>query len=276
MKSSLDYADRLISHYKLQAGPGRREAMDNIMRKIDDTDYRNLQRNYNVRRLVIAGISAAALILLLITFYFFTATIVISTGDEDIVTCRLPDHSRVILHDDSKIEFRKYRWNRQVELYGEAYFEVVNGTEFQVKTKKGNVEVLGTRFLVEGREDEFIVHCYHGKVRTKINDVSWILDQGNKFSSDNRAVEKEIADTPSSYPEFAKFTGNFSDVRLTDVVGQLEVFFNVRIEIQKGISRNFTGSFSTGNLESALQIVCRSLRLEYRYIDKNRILIHNI
>lgn len=274
-KSFSGYADQLISRYRLQVSTDKEEVLDTILKKIDSREYKEDRHTHKIRHLLTAGISAAAVLLILITFYFFSATITISAGDKDIVTHRLPDASRVILHNNSKLEFRKYFWARNVDLIGEAYFEVENGRDFHVRTSEGNVEVLGTRFFVSEEQGELKVQCYQGRVRTLYNENSWILDEGTQFTAVRQTVKKEEMDIKSGYPEFAKFDGSFSNVRLKQVLDELESFFDVQIDIQQGTTRIFTGTFETGSLESALQIVCESLQLEYRFIDKHRILVYD-
>lgn len=274
-KSFSGYADQLISRYRLQVSTDKEEVLDTILKKIDSREYKEDSHTTKIRHLLTAGISAAAVLLILITFYFFSATITISAGDKDIVTHRLPDASRVILHNNSKLELRKYFWARNVDLSGEAYFEVENGRDFHVRTSEGNVEVLGTRFFVSEEQGELKVRCYQGRVRTLYNENSWILDEGTQFTAVRQTVKKEEMDIKSGYPEFAKFDGSFSNVRLKQVLDELESFFDVQIDIQKGTTGIFTGTFETGSLESALQIVCESLQLEYRFIDKHRILVYD-
>jgi ferric-dicitrate binding protein FerR (iron transport regulator) len=134
---------------------------------------------------------------------------------------------------------------------------------------------LGTRFFVGGKGDEFKVQCFQGRVRTLYQENSWVLEDGTQFLANIQTVKKDKMDIHTNYPEFAKFDGSFSNARLTQVLNELESFFDVQIDIQKGTTGIFTGSFETGSLESALQIVCESLQLKYRFIDQHRVLIYD-
>jgi len=69
---------------------------------------------------------------------------------------KLPDGSEVWLNSGSKISFPKqYGKVRNVELLGEAYFEIVkDGKPFVVKTNLGTVEVMGTSFDAKAYADE--------------------------------------------------------------------------------------------------------------------------
>jgi transmembrane sensor len=74
---------------------------------------------------------------------------------------RLPDGSRVWLNAESSIRYPVYFTGkeREVELSGEAYFEVIKNVSkpFVVKTANQKVEVLGTGFDINAYPDEVAV-----------------------------------------------------------------------------------------------------------------------
>ncbi|MDD3787213.1 MAG: FecR family protein [Petrimonas sp.] len=78
----------------------------------------------------------------------------------------LPDNSKVVLHANSSLSYKPLLWkfSRTTKLNGEAYFEVESGSRFEVVSEKAKTVVLGTRFLVTARENEYQVNCEHGKV----------------------------------------------------------------------------------------------------------------
>lgn len=78
----------------------------------------------------------------------------------------LPDNSKVVLHANSSLSYKPILWeiSRKTKLDGEAYFEVKSGSKFEVVSEKAKTVVLGTKFLVTARENEYNVHCDHGKV----------------------------------------------------------------------------------------------------------------
>jgi transmembrane sensor len=276
-QSIFDKADQLIHHYQIPFSSSKEEVLDTILEKIDG--QQQAKRGNPLRKITwfsVAGGAAAAVIFLLVAFYFFTASVTISAGKEEIIASRLPDASRVVLHNGSEIEFRKYFWNRQVQLSGEAYFEVTKeeGEGFKVETAQGAIDVLGTRFLVSEKGSEFKVQCFQGRVRTHYRQKSWLLEPGSQFLADNKTAEQETFDIERGYPEFALFSESFSNEQLANVVKELALFFDAEIKIQNGAGKNFTGTFQTGNLESAIQIICESLQLNYRFAGKNNIIIY--
>jgi len=268
-QSISEKADRLLNSYQVHAKMDKEEVLDTILNKIEQTE------NAPVRKInwySVTGISAAATIAVLIAFWFFTASVTINSEKGKTLTYRMPDDSRVILHDDSSVKFGKYINKRNVVLTGEAYFEVEKGEGFVVKTKNGFVRVLGTRFLVADNNEALNVRCYEGKVRTDFNKNTWILEPRVQFfGNDNSAEKKEITEE-SEYPDFAEFFGSFSNAPLSEVIHEIEEFFDVNIELKAGRkTENFSGTIETGKLENAIQIVCESLGLKFKIEDDYRI-----
>lgn len=260
-------ADKLIRHYEVPYRTSKEEMLEQILGKIDAAEKQGREKVRKIYRFSMAG--AAALILLLIAFYFFTASVTISAGGEASFASRLPDGSRVVLHQDSRIEYLKYFRNRNINLYGEAYFEVLPGKKFNVLTPSGAVQVLGTRFLVSHQGPALQVKCYEGKVQTNFGNRSWVLERGTQFSGAAERAEKTVLKTDNGYPEFALFRESFSNTPFPVVVNELEAFFGVEIIIRDGRAKNFSGSFQTGDLENALKILCQPFNLSPLFINRN-------
>src|SRR3546814_19440182 len=88
----------------------------------------------------------------------------------------LPDGSRVWLNAASSIRFPTVFTGkeREVEITGEAYFEIGKNTNMPFVVKKGNVEVqvLGTHFNVKAYDDEanITVTLLTGRVKVIAED----------------------------------------------------------------------------------------------------------
>jgi hypothetical protein len=85
-------------------------------------------------------------------------TMYIPTGGEYYL--ELSDDTKIWLNSETKIKYPKHLVNKKrvIELEGEAYFEVASNPNkpFIVKTKKGIINVLGTKFNVRAYDDEEI------------------------------------------------------------------------------------------------------------------------
>jgi len=271
-QSISEKADMLISQYHVKPNMDKEEVLDTVLNKIERKEAKSVRRINWFRA---ASISAAATVAVLLAFYFFTATVTISADEDGVLTYRMPDNSRIVLHNGSDAEFGKYFKKRQVALEGEAYFEVEKGDGFVVKTDNGIVRVLGTRFLVSDNNSRLNVRCYQGKVETEFKNESWMLEPGMQFAGDESSANKSRFDESVQFPDFALFSKNFSNAPLTEVIQRIEDFFEVQINLQPGITKTFSGSIQTANLGNALQIVCESLRLKYEFEDDYRIKIFN-
>ncbi|NQU55085.1 MAG: FecR family protein [Bacteroidetes bacterium] len=269
-------ADQLVRHYKIAVSPKKEEVLNTILQKIEEKEtVAQKHKNRRISIVSLAGISAAASIAIIMALYFFTATVSITSTDNNNLACRLPDNSRIVLQNKSEIKYKKYFWNRKVKLDGIAYFEVEKGNKFQVITNMGSVEVLGTRFLVSEAEDSMLVKCFEGKVKASINKHSDILLPGTFFSGTKTYAQKNVFEETIKYPDFAQFNQAFSKEKLTKITSELEEFFGAEIVVKNGSDRYFSGTIQTGKLESALDIVCESMQLNYKFAEKNRIFITN-
>lgn len=264
------HTNQLIRYYQVPFHSSKEDALDAVLNKIDEKQKKS-QNLIQIPRKIVAGFSVAAVVVIAVIFWFFTATIQISSGNSGISTYRLPDNSRVVLHENSQINYPKYNWNRNVSLKGEAYFEVEKGGGFSVKTEHGKIEVLGTRFLVSDQRKKLSVKCFEGKVKTNFQKQSWILEPGTQFAGDNEKAVKEEFEQQQTFPEFAKFQAKYTNSNLLKIANDVEQFFNVEIEVLAGGGKNFSGNIETGSLQNTLEILCGSLQLNYRIINNNKV-----
>jgi len=271
-QSIQDKTNQLIRYYRIPDNRKKEDVLNTILTRIKQQDNKQKKLSIKLSSLHFAEL-AAALAILILALHFFTATITFSGKNDESLAYRLPDRSRVVLHDNSKVQFSKYFWKRKLSLEGTAYFEVEKGSKFKVETKLGNVEVLGTRFLVDEHIDSLKVQCFEGRVKAMNKQNSYILEPGTKYMGTKKSGEMVSMPIHREYPDFARFNKSFPNVSLGEVVKDLEAFFGVQIEMQNGNGRNFSGTIQTGKLESALEILCQSMQLKYRYINKYRVII---
>lgn len=163
----------------------------------------------------------------------------------------LPDQSIVKLNENSMAEYNKlfFKFNKKVYMTGEAYYVVAKDGHFTVETMQHKISVLGTRFVVSQKE-RFDVICYEGKVVVESldNGEKKVLTKGMSLSPDKIIKEQEPVWINNNYV--------FSNTPLIDVLEALEKEYKITIEnkeLCKGVY--FTGSFPTGNLSLALDVV---------------------
>ena len=170
----------------------------------------------------------------------------------------LPDGSRVWLNADSKLtypeQFAKY--NRNVTLEGEAYFEVAKDAArpFIVKTFHYNIEVLGTRFNVADYDNDMSVHTtlVEGKVAVSGPGVRQrILQPNEQFVLDKNTGKQEIKTVDVSYIVAWKDAGfRFRDVRLEDIMHAIERWYDVTVFYENQEVKDYRFGFNVGRDES--------------------------
>ena len=96
----------------------------------------------------------------------------------------LPDGSKIELNAATTISYHPYWWkfNRSVNLEGEAFFKVQKGEEFNVISSNGTTQVLGTSFNIYSRNEEYKVYCKSGKVRVIDNELKEVILQPGEFA----------------------------------------------------------------------------------------------
>ncbi len=171
----------------------------------------------------------------------------ISTEPGEQKSFRLSDGSRIKLNADSEIYISHGygKESRSVVLTGEAFFEIssVENLNFEVITSTARVEILGTKFGVRAWKDrdESIIAVQSGKVSVRSIDEeiedSIVLNPG-EYSR----VELGMPPTAAQSADIDQYIGwtnqlfVFNETPLKDVLRQLELYFNVQIEIEDSSS----------------------------------------
>ncbi|MEY8780993.1 FecR family protein [Allomuricauda sp. XS_ASV26] len=159
-----------------------KEIWDNYPVDYKDHESAELQLNKAKKRFSIANIGAKRISLAIAASIVVGLFIIggslfknpvktFKTGAGERLTLQLPDSSTVILNEDSQISYSKnFSENRLVNLYGEAYFDIVHKKEspFKVLTSNIQVKVLGTQFNVNTKEHLKTVSLETGRVEVLI------------------------------------------------------------------------------------------------------------
>lgn len=260
-----------VRYYRVPSSIEKGAALNSLLKKIENSPKQQTKIiNFIPILRWAAGIAAAAAIVVAIILFPAKQTIQNTTGQT--FTYRLPDQSRVILTEGSLIEFSKAFKNREVKLTGEGYFEVTSGNSFQVITSAGSVQVLGTRFSVNEKGELLEVNCYEGSVKATHKETGHVLQSGEGVLIKSNSVE--MSDLPDiSYPTFALFKANYSNSEVRQILSDLELFFGVSIQSVYTGSRYYTGTFETGNLETALILLCEPLGFSFTFENDKTIII---
>ena len=226
------------------------------------------------RRTLIRFIPAVAAVgILLIGALFvlnvFNDSVVYQTQSAERTEVKLPDGSIVYLNADSRIEYKKGSFNskRDLQLTGEAFFEVEEGKPFSVTTSEGVVKVLGTSFNVFARANKFNVECYSGKVGVSTSEQrTEELTAGMSVAIENKQVKRRyVVGSGTELPYWRQGKSRFSNAAFSDVVSELERQFNIVIDVPQDLAQleGYNGGFDHDDLTEALTIVSTSINCSY-------------
>ena len=211
-----------------------------------------------------ASIAAIAIILPSIAF-FYTKNEVAERGTHLAVV--LPDGSKVDLNAESKISYKPLWWfiSRDVELKGEAYFEVEKGSTFDVRSGQYTVSVLGTSFNVFSRAENFKVTCLTGKVNVSDKSESVILIPNMQaLLSNGRLTTKNVEDAEESINwKQGKFV--FVSVPLQDVIQEIERQYDIEVLPNSNLDYSYSGNFTKAkDPNDVLKIVGKPFGIEFK------------
>lgn len=193
----------------------------------------------------------------------------------------LPDSTLVYLNSGSVLRYpSEFTGNtRDVELMGEAYFEVAKDPShrFVITTpQQAKIEVLGTKFNLEtiDKTEEVITTLLEGK-------VLFSYQKGNRpYSVEMFPGQKVVYHRACESIEFYKTDGVseiawkddkiiFNNTPLKDALHLLEKHYNVEFVIKNPVfyQYSFTGTFTNQRLEQIMEYFHVSSNIHWHYID---------
>jgi len=230
------------------------------------------------RRLYFRMVAAAAILLILGTISWFEIdrqrSTIVSTDYGEQLEVTLPDQSVVKLNSNSTISFRKHWSNkktRQVHLSGEAYFEVRKNPQvkqkFEVLTKDLKVQVLGTTFNVNAREQMTTVFLEEGKVNLDLEnrDDDLGMNPGDivSYSKQTRVPERKqvVQEIPASW---RNGTMEFENSPLQDILQRLKDIYGVEVifENEAHLDRRYRISVPVERLDMAFEVLKEVTQLD--------------
>lgn len=177
----------------------------------------------------------------------------------------LPDGTRVWLNSSSSLKYPASFASlneRQVELQGEAYFEVrhQNNMPFKVKTGNHEIKVLGTHFNVMAYPEEKAIHTtlLQGSVGINNGFHSLKIKPGEESISNakNKHIIVEKADV-EKVMAWKNGRFEFDNSELPEIMRQLSRWYDVTIDYRLTVNPGkFGGGISKSqNLEEVLKLI---------------------
>jgi transmembrane sensor len=261
--------ERLILENPAQEEEDRRRRLSEIHLIINSREV--LERtslsgnNEKWKYLVAASITGVLCVVgYFVVFNNFKNKVVTQYGETKTLT--LPDHSRVILNANSSIAYSvnwKVGETREVWLEGEAFFEVVHTKKHQkfVVHNQGalDVEVLGTKFSVSGRHDNYKVILNSGKVRLSSYHES-LKDTVTLRPGDMVTLKKAVGKFEKKSVNAEQFTAwrnqklIFDNTSMQEVIELLSDTYGLNVKVSEPalLKRKLSGSIPTNSLNNLL------------------------
>lgn len=201
----------------------------------------------------------------------------IASEKNQVTRFRMSDGTQVTLNSGSRIKVpEKFSGeNRQVELEGEAFFDVASDSlhPFVVDVNGAKIKVLGTQFNLkaEATSNEVQVAVFEGKVRLQNDNPKSnqgiTLTKGN-FANYNLQTKDFIIEKTAvaNYRSWMTRRLIFKNNTLADVSRQLERLYDVDIHFGNNQlkSRKLSINFEKRDLPSVLDIISTTLDITYR------------
>ena len=196
---------------------------------------------------------------------------------------KLPDGSKVILNNNSKLEFPDSfsgKNSREVYLTGEAFFDIAHDAAkpFIVHTGKISTAVLGTAFNIKAYPDQDDITVTVTRGRVKVSNEARVLgilspdDQitfnKNSEKSTQHAVQSKEVIT------WAEKDIYFDDVSMLEAAKQLEERFQTKIDFSNENIKacRFTATFVKGeDLHQILDVICAFNQAKYTLNENGNI-----
>ncbi len=194
----------------------------------------------------------------------------------------LPDGSKVWLNAASSIKFPSVFKGkiREVELKGEAYFEVAKNAAmpFKVKSTHAQIEVLGTHFNVRAYDDEndMKTTLIEGSVKITSGNLTNVLKPGDQavLNGDNGM---EVINDVDAELETAWKNGlfQFKDASIEEIMRQAALWYNLNISFEGEIpKRYFTGKISRNVKASEFLNMLKYTGIKFRIEGENIIVMN--
>lgn len=255
-----------------------------LLKTLNKPDRKNLFTTYwrvaaSVIILIMSGVAGNSL------FSYWQnqhiAFVEVTTGIGERKVLELPDGTMVDINTCSTLRYPKtfVGEKREIELTGEAYFQVKRDPEkrFIVKTAHFDVKVLGTKFDVKAYPtDELLsVSVENGKVQVEMPEAMMRL-KGNDQLLINRKLQEfnkrrsEVQVNGWKYGELS-----FYATPIRDVAKELERIYGCKIIFQKDVEFDnlITGVHDNQSLEAVLTSLEYVCGIKYRK-EKECILLY--
>ncbi|MCK5537342.1 MAG: FecR family protein [Bacteroidales bacterium] len=182
----------------------------------------------------------------------------------------LPDSSLIYLNKNASISYATsylWRFNRNVKLKGEAFFDIKSKEceEFIVKTNSFEIQVLGTQFNVCSNNQESTIVLKEGKVRLfnfKGEQKDIVMSPGDciSYNKKNNSLKKDVVN-PDLFSIWKEKRIRFNNFNLSEVAHIINQVFGKKVNIKNKslINKRLNGSAPIDDLDILLKALSEIL-----------------
>jgi len=190
----------------------------------------------------------------------------------------MPDGSTVWINSGSTLSYSSnFSKKRQVELKGEAFFEVQKSNiPFEVNTSFGKIRVLGTGFNVLAYpEIGFVTTLVHGSVQidSKNSKQPQMLKSGEQAELVADKIVKSEVET-ELFTSWKDGKMIFKHEPFSNLMKRMERWFNVKIEYSPEDFKDlwYSGTIENETITEAMDMVGTAAPVKFTFDSKTRII----
>ena len=274
-----EYAKNALSEAELSLN------LDQLLTKSKTKENHKRMRMYSLMP-VYRYVAVASILLLvgsLCWFFFFdNAPVRYATDFGEQLKVDLPDGSLVHLNANSSLTLSP-DWSdtatRRVKLEGEAYFKVekipATNAKFEVVTEQTVIQVLGTVFNVDTRENKTSVFLEEGKIRlVEMNKEKTAVNMevgevAHIYKNGNYEVAQKTSNNPSEYTSWKDGILTLNEMPLTEVLKELKAIYGISFLIENKMleNRKITFVMPIKKQEETLDILKKILQIQIEQND---------
>lgn len=276
----VDWLDEDESHVREFMALHKLNDISLLNQPVGLADTQKKKKSFSLRQIGYELAKIAAVVLL-----FWGGTKLFETNpEEDTITYQtlfvpagqraeliLPDSTRVWVNARSKLVYPVNfgKGTRQVELNGEAYFDVIHNEQqpFVVKTSQMDIQVLGTEFNVTAysSSSDFEVSLLRGSIELsspRLSSNYRVKERENVRLQDNKLIINTIADY--DYFRWKEGLICFNNESVSTIIEKLRLYYDINIEVHnhKFLSSRYTGKFRS---KDGIEQVLKVLQIEHKF-----------
>jgi transmembrane sensor len=279
-----------IEDYKIYLMANETKAWNALKYKLNSNNNAEIKKfkPHNKYRIIYRVSVAAVLLILAGLGYWYTVSIskkiVYLTASYEQKNIQLTDGSNIALKPATQIELSKGFGKENRTLFmssGEATFDVKHNSNLSFIVNIGNVNVkdIGTVFNIKKEYEQIKVTVIEGMVvfnkpstkETKNLSAGMSLTYYLKNDSIGN-IQTNNSETASNYAVL-----NFKNTPLKDVIELIQIKYNKNIQLENSIAdKKFTANLEGIPYNTALEVICKSLNLDYKMQDSIYILQGNV